>query len=366
MSRWLFRSLYIFLLSNLSLLPFMNAIELVNAKPFPDELCKYPEKMSAEELKVWVKCLFDYSTEPVSTWEDVWKNDCARINDLHDLVPRGGVRIRAEKLLSEIPRPQQENDVLLAELETRRTEATAGNSAPLCKLLRDLISEGSCTTDGRIFEFARNVIEDERLPPDAGNLAMNALEVMGRIHTESSIHFLEQAVQPEFWRKQPCIQIIEDDETREKAEYAMRMTVAYTLDKLPLDDAIRLTETMYTLWESNPDWGEQIRGILLWGLDRLWQIKKGEYYPRVVVKEKVFGGYGGYGYVRTRYPDWLYGQGGKRIEKPFGDDPEPEKQKEYDKYREYAEMSEKVYEDRWSGRREILMKNCAETVDRQE
>jgi len=164
-----------------------------------------------------------------------------------------------------------------------------------------------------------------------------ALEFLGCIHIPECIEFLSHARYRDYWEQETPIKTLEG-KARSNACYAMFNATVAAIEHLPLNTGIRLLEEMYA-W---PEYSKDMRCTVMKSLDQLWQKKKGEYHLRGEIRSMPWGGYApGW----TRYPEWLYGPGGERIDWPFGLDPnKTEEQRVRDA--EALSYYQKMFEDR--------------------
>jgi len=261
-------------------------------------------------------------------------------------------------LLYEIPRPQNENDILVHELQKRIPAVHREDRKRLKELLGRFAFGHFCSTDNRLYDLAIQLIEEERFPAnDERHVAVCATAFLGNIHTDKSIAFLSASRWPEYWREKPFIKNYEGV-SRKQGEFSSLALTITALERLPIDTGIRLMEEMYDRYKTDPAIDRGLFRILAESLNELWCRKKGE----LVRGEEPWPSLdGGYSLGASRYPEWLYGPGGKHVYRPFGEDPtrvnESEKTRaERAARRAMAEQQQQQKIDEWYERTEAERK----------
>lgn len=273
----------------------------------------YSENMTNEELQEFAAVLYALGTKTAETLEDVRQNDGQRRYNLATYVPTLAAQQKVEPYLWAIPRPECENEVLFQEI-TRLLEDTSNTKY---RSLSSVLSERSTfrfsTTDKRLYTLVLGIVQDECHVMNRETACLGALEFLGCIHIPECVAFLTQARRPEYWEQETSIKTLQREARHQACRAMINVTVA-AIERLPLDNAIRLLEEMYT-W---PPYFEKEKRSILESLDFLWQRKKGEFHLRGKVSRMPWGAWAP---GPTSYPEWLYGPDGKRVDWPFGYSP---------------------------------------------
>lgn len=279
-----------------------------------DGIGEYSDTMTIEERKAFLLKLYHLNTQNPKTWSDVMANDQIRGQNYGRRIDEGDAYEGNKPFYHSIPRPSAEDEVLAGDLRERLEEARQGNYQALLEMLRKVSYTRFSSRDERLGQMLMDFLSSGQYDYsfDRQMCMLNALRMLGTIHTETTIAFMRSARKGEFWLTLPSLQGLDEQEGGIHAKRLAHWTVD-GIERLPLDMAIELLEEMYA-WLT-PDHSSYRR--VLKSLDRLWQQKKREYHRRWRSTW-----YGGMGRATERYPEWLFGPGGKKIHKPFGDDPE--------------------------------------------
>lgn len=321
----------------------------------------FSRDLSPEELNKLATQIYNYGSKEPSSWQDVKSNDLTRQRNLNKYLPPDGNRMYFKMLLYAIPRPQNENDILVREIREHLPATDPEKRAYLRELLAWFAFGNFCTNDDRLYELAAQLIEEERFPANNENyVAGRATAFMGNIHVEKSAAFLSAARWPEYWREKPFIKNY-DGMARKQGVFSSLALTIKALERLPIDTGIRLMEEMYERYQTDPAIDRGLFRILAESLNELWCRKKGE---NVHCEEGLPSMEGGYFLAVSQYPEWLYGPGGKRVYRPFGEDPARVNDSDITRakraaYRAMAEQQEQQKIDEWYERAEVERKKCA-------
>lgn len=270
--------------------------------------------MTREERDALLIQLYTRGVEPTKSWQDVVRNDRLRGNNYGHHVSDKDEWVRNRPLYCAIPRPEAENETLVKSLRDGLEAARQGDCKDFVAMLSEVSFSEFCSLDARLCQIGIDLLSSTKYPlvcEDRYYAMYCATRFLGTIHVKDSIEFLSKARKTEFWEKLPALRQLEEKERVHHTRFLVEYSVE-GIERLPLDTAILLLEEMYG-WLTPED--ELYRKVLD-TLDRLWQRKKGEYHSRLEPAVSVYGSSIGV----DPYPNWLFGPGGKRIEKPFGED----------------------------------------------
>lgn len=325
-----------FLLGFLTIM-LVKALTAPCADAFAAEIAMYSENMPKEELQEFAAALYTMEIKTPISLEDVRRNDSQRLVNLWGYVPTRAARQKVLPYFCAIPRPACENEIILREITTLLADGSDDKYRALRNLLPEFEHFGFCTTDARLYSVLRDLVLSQCYMMGEKSVAFCALKFLGCIHRPECIEFLSRARRSEYWERETQIKTLQGT-ARYEACCGMLLATIAAIEHLSPDTSIPLLEEMYT-W---PSYFENIRHTILYSLDQLWQKKKGEYHLRGEIGLMPWGGWA---VTRTDYPAWLYGPGGKRIDRPFGFDPnKTEEQRTRDA--EALTYYQKMYEDR--------------------
>lgn len=258
--------------------------------------------------------LYQRDTKTPKSRQDVYYNDGVRENNFRAAIQDRDEQRALEPRFYSLPRPQDENDILVAAFQEGLEKMRAGDSTDFDRTLFTVVAHQFCTYDERLGEVFRELICHGDVMahcPHAEDISQ-LLQALGQVHTEPSVRFMTQARDPAFWCAMPSLAYL-TGKYREKRAKDLCVAAAYGMCRLPLETGLPLVEEVYSSMPED-DWR---RTRILFEIDRLWQQKLGRFQER---EDEVRSGTGTVK-DRNRYPEWLYGPGGQKIEWPFGPPP---------------------------------------------
>jgi len=256
---------------------------------------------------------------PAKTFKDVIRNDGKRWGNLCRECPDMTERFLVNVDFVNMLRPQNENDILVYEGGERFYQP--GDDKALFSNIQIFLGHCAvfCTDDIRLWEMARDITENKTGSTSIYRIsaAGRALEFMGMCRVPQTAPYLEKAVTEAFWfefaRKAP--QVTAAFQTGEID--VLRYGAVLGISNLPHVVAIPILEKT----AKGISTSDHIYEVTWRALDEMWRRKNGalplhEYGMRYEYPP------GGWERRPTAYPSWIYGEGGRKIEWPFGQPPE--------------------------------------------
>ncbi len=286
-----------------------------------DVLPSYRNDMTDDECKALIKRILWFNTKPAESVEDIIANDQLRMNSYRRCFPTDSQREQHLPLSLSIPRPQSESDVLVHEIKAHWEEARAGEYGFYLELFLALgVTPEFCSDDRELFLVVQDFIFWDEMPVCSERwVALSlALQFIGTVHVPQTEVLLKEATQITSWTSLIGVRDLPAEE-RDRVCLSLVNGAILGLAHLPLHTAIPLTEGVYARVAN--DRTSLVYRTALESLDVLWQRKLGDVHRRTRPAMMPWG----MGLEKDEYPEWLYGPGGTRIEQPFGDDPQKQK-----------------------------------------